>query len=947
MKTLLKILGVLVIIVVALLFILPIIYKSEIINLTKTELNNAINANIEFEDIDLSLIRSFPDFNLSIYNLSITGKEEFENDTLLKVNTISVAIDLFSVFSGESYEVESIKFIEPVVDVVVLKGGKANYDITLPEEVSNSSSPSGESNPYTLSINNFKIEQGQIFYCDHELEMELNLNNIHHSFSGDLNQDNVILKTNTRISDISFSYEGINYMKDISMVYKANFEADLKNGIYKLGRNELVLNSLFVGFDGTISTINDDLNMLLTFQSKGSEFKDLLSLVPAVYSKDFENVEAAGLFSVEGAVKGIYNDEQLPSFYISIDVDNGSFQYPGLPSSVRNIEIASKISNSGGDIDNTIVDISNVKMVLGNNPVSGSFAMKTPVSDPEISSKIRGKVDLSGLKDFYPVPEGDQLNGMLILDVSLEGKLSSIENERYSDFLAMGSVVATDLTYKTDAIVEPVSIKSTQLNFSPAYLDLVNFDAIIGESDLHAKGKIENYLAYYFKGETLTGNLTTNSNYLNIDKLLPELNETTENTETNSNETSGETEQEPSRVEIPSNINFSLSSSFDKLIYDKLEMKDVKGDMKMANGKLEINNLSMKAVGGTMGVTGSFSTIDPENPVASMSFNMKNMSIPESYNQFALFRNYIPVTKNTSGLFSANLNLNTVLDGNLNPVYSTLNGDGNISTKEISVHGLNSLNQLAGMLKIEQLNDLKVKNFMASYAVKEGKLIVKPTKFNYGKINIELEGWTSLDKTIGYEMTLLIPRSELGSEANKVMEDLFASVNVIGTNFTLPDKIPVDVNITGTFNKPEVSTKIGKSSGSSAKEIITKEVSEEISVAAQKILDDADKQAKYLMNEAVKNADLIREKASDAVKFLNLETDKQAETLLAEGKKNGFIGEMAAKEAVKVLRQESSVKADDILKEANKKADLLIRNAQKSGEKLKVDAQKSVDGMKK
>ena len=81
MKILLKILAALVVIIIALIFILPAIYKSEIITLTKMELNKNVNATVDFDDIDLSLFSSFPDFNISIYGLNIVGKNEFENDT--------------------------------------------------------------------------------------------------------------------------------------------------------------------------------------------------------------------------------------------------------------------------------------------------------------------------------------------------------------------------------------------------------------------------------------------------------------------------------------------------------------------------------------------------------------------------------------------------------------------------------------------------------------------------------------------------------------------------------------------------------------------------------------------------------------------------------------------------------------------------------------------------
>ena len=952
MKTLLKITAVLLIIIVALLFILPLVYKSEIIRLTKIELNKSVNAQIDFADMDLSLIKSFPDFNLSIDGLYISGNDEFVNDTLVKIKTVSLSVDIFSVISDDSYIINKIKLYEPTIKVVIKENGLANYDISMPPEEVAVESTSEDSSPFNLQIKKFQIIDGTINYEDKSISALINLSGINHTLSGNLSSDNVTLNTATRIANFNFSYEGIPYASNMAISYKANIVADMKNEIYTLGKNELILNNLFIGFDGSVSYVNNDMNLVLTFASIGSDFKDILSLIPAVYAKDFEDVIAEGTFSVDGSVKGLYNDDQLPSFNFNIGVDNGMFQYPELPKSVNNIVISSNISNKGGDIDNTIIDISKFNLTLGDNPIVATTKVSTPVSDPNIKARITGSFDLSETKDFYPLSDDENLQGELIVDINIDGKLSSLENEKYEEFLAMGSIVAKDIYYNTSSLAQPVLIKNTQLNFSPGYIDLVNFNAGCGESDFSATGKISNYLSYYMNDGILKGSLITNSKYLNIDELLvkseeePEEEGSGQETDTS---TQGETDEDTT-IEIPDNVNFTMQSSFNKLIYDKLEMSEVEGKLVMANGVLDIKNLSMNAVGGTMVVNGSLSTIDIDNPVVDFNFNMKNMSIPDSYDQFALFRNYLPITQKTTGLFSANFSMSSILDKKLNPVYESMNGAGALSTKQITVSGLETLTQIASALKIDQLNTLAISDFMAQFTMEAGKLIVAPTKFNYGKINAELSGWTGLDKSIDYDMNIQIPRSELGSEANQVMEDLLSKANILGTSFSLPDMIPVMISIGGTLDDPKVETKLSSDFSGSAKdatkEIIKKELGDEASKKAQKIIDDADKQAKYLIAEATKQSKLIKDNAADAVILLETETDKQAKALIAEGKKNGFVAEMAAKEAAKHLRSESADQKDDIVAEANKRADDLIKEAKKASQILKDQAQKEADKLK-
>ena len=129
------------------------------------------------------------------------------------------------------------------------------------------------------------------------------------------------------------------------------------------------------------------------------------------------------------------------------------------------------------------------------------------------------KIDLAKIKDFYTVEDDDELYGSFMVDVKVKGRMSTIEEERYNDFIALGSVLVQNLNYKTGSLTKAVEISNAQLNFSPQYLDLVSFKMTIGKSNLSANGKVRNYLAYAFKNGNLKGNLTTNSTFFNLDEL--------------------------------------------------------------------------------------------------------------------------------------------------------------------------------------------------------------------------------------------------------------------------------------------------------------------------------------------------------------------------------------------------------------------------------------------
>ena len=129
MKRLLRVFGVLILIIVAAMLILPAIFKDEIIARAKTEINENLNARVEFADIGLSLFRSFPNFTLNIEDITVDGTGTFEGVRLLALDNFRIDLDLMSVVSGNQFEIEQITLSGGDVHILVDTSGAANYDI--------------------------------------------------------------------------------------------------------------------------------------------------------------------------------------------------------------------------------------------------------------------------------------------------------------------------------------------------------------------------------------------------------------------------------------------------------------------------------------------------------------------------------------------------------------------------------------------------------------------------------------------------------------------------------------------------------------------------------------------------------------------------------------------------------------------------------------------------
>jgi hypothetical protein len=542
----------------------------------------------------------------------------------------------------------------------------------------------------------------------------------------------------------------------------------------------------------------------------------------------------------------------------------------------------------------------------------------------------------------------------------MAGKMSSIENEKYDEFRLLGSVLLESLKYSTAALPVPVNIQVARLGFSPEYLDLSEFIMNLGKNDLSAKGKIEKFLPYALADGTLEGNLEISSKYFNLSELMPADASTTTPAE-NGGTTPAQSDTTVSEpFEIPGNIYFLMKAGFDKLIYDNIELTKVSGQMVMKDKKLTLDNLKMNVLDGSVMANGYFDTQEPSKPKADMDFTINEIDIKSAYNTFGAIRTFAPVAEKTSGKISVGFKLATLLDNELMPVYSSMNGNGSLKTSAIVVENVNTLDKIADALKMPDLKKLSLSPINPSFEFINGKAFVKPFDMKYQDIKANVAGWTSFDQTMEYLMKLTVPRSKFGGAANAVLENLVSEANKLGTNFSLGETVDVNVNITGTITDPVVKVSMGDISAKNMMDDLKKKAQEEfekqkqkleeearkelakqkenVKQQAEQIIADADKEANKILAEAQKQADALNKTARESADKALKEADVQAQKLIAEGKKNGPIAELAAKKTAEKLKSEAVKKADAAVAEAKKQSEGILDSAKKQAEKVRSDA---------
>jgi hypothetical protein len=454
MKKVLKITGITLIVLIALAFIIPVIFKKQIQALVKKEINKSLNAKVDFSDVKLSLFRHFPKAGIIIEDLTIVGLNEFAGDTLIAAKKIDASAGLFSVLKGKDIKVSGLTIESPRIHALVTEEGIMNWDIVKASGDTNDAGISASA--FKMTLKKYEIKNGYLLYRDRQSSTFSEINEFDHTGSGDLTADIFTLSTVTSAKSASLTQDGIPYLVNTKTDIKTDIKIDNKTNTYTFKSDDIVLNNLKLSAEGFVQMVNDSTyKMDFAFKSPSNDFKDILSMVPAVYTEDFSNIKTSGKAIFNGFVKGTYSPQQMPAYDVNLEVTDGSFQYPDLPKPVKNIQLSLKASNADGQPDNAIVDISKGHLEMDDEPFDFRFIYKNPETIQLIDAAAKGKLDLSQLSKFIKLEDGTKLSGLVWADAFVKGPLKALQQQTGS-FTAGGFFDIKNLFYSDKNFPQPI-----------------------------------------------------------------------------------------------------------------------------------------------------------------------------------------------------------------------------------------------------------------------------------------------------------------------------------------------------------------------------------------------------------------------------------------------------------------------------------------------------------
>lgn len=565
-----------------------------------------------------------------------------------------------------------------------------------------------------------------------------------------------------------------------------------------------------------------------------------------------DGMSLKGSLAINATAKGRYDSIAglIPAIDAKLVLANGYAKSTEYPAPIENINVNALIQNNSGNMNDFLVNLSQFGFELEEEQIQGEMKI-TDFEKLNWDGAIKGGVDLKKIMAIFPM-EDMNLEGRIQADILTKGSYAALEAGKYQQLDTKGRMEVSGFKYSSSEVPQGVEISKAIAEFSPASIKLTEFDSKLGESPVQATGSLSNYMEYLLgENGTLKGQLSIKSTRFNVNEWM---------TEDNSPDTSN---TEMTVIELPTTIDFSMSVAANEVIYDNMSLRDMKGSMTLKDGVLKFSDASMNTLGGSIALSGTYDPRDITVPKFKFDLNIVELSIAEAFKSFNTVKAFAPIAQNLTGKFNSTLSFSGNLGQDMMPLLSSLDGSGLLKIAETALKDSKILEGITSLTSLKDVNTLQLRNISIPISIDNGVMDVKPFDVKLWDYEANVQGSAGFDGSINYLVNMQVPAGKFGTQANSILATISGSAVDENT------KIPIALNLSGTYNSP----KIALAGGNSIESLLTDALKARVSGEAQALQTKATEQFNAAQDSIKKEMKLKAEVVQDSVKK---ELEKQA-----------------------------------------------------------------------
>jgi hypothetical protein len=592
------------------------------------QINSFLSVPVQVDDIQFSVFQNFPSASVNFTGVSSKGSyTEGSLNNLATAEKIYLLFNLFDLFSDEMH-LKQIIISDADFYLYTDKKGNINYDILKKDNRKSSEATS-------IKLESVQLNDVHISYIDVISKRDYRIlaqnTKLKGTFTGTIHD----LALNGPVLIERMKIDGINYLDQKQTEADLTLNIDSKQEKLTITKSTLQVADMRFDVEGVIYTAGENDLINLSVKSKDAGIRELLSLIPGVYTEKLDKFKYDGKVEFRLDIKSKAEKKSTPLVTASFNVTDASLKASSGDFAYKNIylkgEYTSRISDNHPV---SRIRLQNFRAMLENQPLTGKLQVED-FNDPAIDLQLNSKLNLKTLSKFWMPDTLSAMNGMVSINAQIKGK-----SKDRNSWVSNGTLEASNVTISIKNREQDFTGINGKLTLKGSSLFVSGFKAESGGSDFTMNGNFDNAYGYLLrKSERLNGNLTINSANIDLGELL----------EDKSNTAKVKTYHFDPDPRIHLTIQFAIGM----VQFKKFQAWQMKGKMDI-NGKIiTAENIAFRGFEGNTILSGQINATAKDSMTISCETDVTRLDINTLFNQLGNFGQDVIVAKNVKGKLTA------------------------------------------------------------------------------------------------------------------------------------------------------------------------------------------------------------------------------------------------------------------------------------------------------
>jgi hypothetical protein len=481
--------------------------------------------------------------------------------------------------------------------------------------------------------------------------------------------------------------------------------------------------------------------------------------------------------------------------------------------------------------------------------------------------------------------------------------MSDVKAKRYSSLPTSGKAHVQGIEFTSKDYSQGIKVGAAHMTFSPQNILVSDAKGYLGTSDFTGSGTFSNYIGYVLNNEPLKGKINVKSNKFNVNEWM------TDAPKTANSSNSSSTNSNLQVIEIPKNMDLIVNSEITNALYDKMELKNIKGSLTVGNGAVKMQNVAFNSLGGNFITNGTYNSSDLSHPKFDFSLNLENVEIAQAYQHLNIVKYLMPLAQYLIGNINSKFKIDGELGQDMMPKINTLNAVGLMKILHGEVTQDNPLIQkFVEATKLNKIKDTQLNNLLMQFEIKDGTFGVKPFDIKFDDSKITSSGRHGLTGSMDYALVLDVPAGKTGEEFSNTFQKW------TGKSLQGSDRVKFDLALGGNLKNPIFGFK-GSSTANAIKDAVVSEAKAQIDAAKIKAQTEAERLKKEAEARIEVEKDKLLSQANAKKTEMEAKIQKERDALEAKVKRTSdSIKKAASDRAKKILGEQKKNILDGLFK---------------------------------